>query len=224
MQYFMFNWSIYRLFVLKRGWKRESIRNIVIRICFLVMKHRWTENAFWDVNNKKCRKWCKILTPILFNHSYGLPVITMDTKCPNQVYNVWLVDLQTICAKYGLKTWFSPIDDIRKCLLDIKHGSNENAFRDVINKKWCKFVSPVLFNNTYALPALTKDTKFQIKYFIFDWLIYRIFVLNRSWKSDSLQIMTFVYICSTWSIVEIKTRFETWIKRNVVNGVRLIPF
>jgi hypothetical protein len=28
-------------------------------------------------------------------------------------------------------------------------------------------------------------------------------------------------ICTTWSIVEIKTRFESWIKRNDVNGVSL---
>jgi hypothetical protein len=103
-------------------------------------------------------------------------------------------------------------------LLDNKHGWNENAFWDVINKKWCKFVSPFLFNNTYGLPALTKDTKFQFKYIIFDWLLYRLFVLNRSWKSDSLQIMTFVHICSTWSIDELKTRFETWITWNDVNG------
>jgi hypothetical protein len=64
----------------------------------------------------------------------------------------------------------------------------------------------------------------QIKYFMFDWSIYRLFVLNRDWKRDSLQIMIFVYVWSSWSIVELKTRFETWIKRNDVNGVSLINF
>jgi hypothetical protein len=112
--------------------------NIVSCICFLVMKHRCTKNAFWNVNNKKCRKWFKFVTPFLFNHSYGLPVITMDTKCPNQVFYVWLVDLQTICAKYGL-------------------------------------------------------------------------------KCNSLQMMKFVNICSTWSMVLMKTRFETWLTRNDVS-------
>jgi hypothetical protein len=46
-------------------------------------------------------------------------------------------------------------------------------------------------------------------------------VLNRGWKRDSLEIMIFVYVCSTWSIVEVKTRFETWITRNDVNDVSL---
>jgi hypothetical protein len=33
--------------------------------------------------------------------------------------------------------------------------------------------------------------------------------------------MIFVYICSTCSVVELKTRFETCITRNDVNGVNL---
>jgi hypothetical protein len=59
---------------------------------------------------------------------------------------------------------------------------------------------------------------------MFYWSIHKLFVLNRCWKSDSLQIMIFVYICSTWSVVEIKTRFETWITRNDVNVVSLFHF
>jgi hypothetical protein len=67
--------------------------------------------------------------------------------------------------------------------------------------------------------VLTTDTKLQINYFIFDWLIYIIFVLNMTWKVDYFQIMIFVYISSTWSIVKLVTRFETWITRNYVNDV-----
>jgi hypothetical protein len=59
----------------------------------------------------------------------------------------------------------------------------------------------------------------QIKYFTFDFSIYRLFVVYGGGKRDSLQIIIFVYICSTWSIVELKARFETWITRNDVNGV-----
>jgi hypothetical protein len=59
----------------------------------------------------------------------------------------------------------------------------------------------------------------QINYFIFDWSIYRLFVLNWAWKRVSHQIMIFVFICSTWGIVELNTRFETWITRNDVNAV-----
>jgi hypothetical protein len=61
----------------------------------------------------------------------------------------------------------------------------------------------------------------QVKYFVFDWSIYNLFVLNRTWKRDSHQIMLFGYEVSTWCIIELKTRFEAWITRNAVNGVSL---
>jgi hypothetical protein len=106
------------------------------------MNHSWPKNAFWDVNNKKWSKWCKVVSPFLFNSSYGVSVLTEATKCPNQV-------------------------------------------------------------------------------FYDDWSIYRPFVQNRGWKRDSFQIKIFVYVCWTWSLVDLKTRFETWITRNEVNGVGL---
>jgi uncharacterized protein YjaG (DUF416 family) len=61
----------------------------------------------------------------------------------------------------------------------------------------------------------------QIIYFMFDWSIYRLFVLNRGWKRDSLQIMLLVYVWSTCSVVDLKMRFETSITRNDENGVCL---
>jgi hypothetical protein len=67
-------------------------------------------------------------------------------------------------------------------------------------------------------------TNVQIVYFIFDWSIYRLFLLNRGWKLEPLQMMIFVNVCSTCSVVELKTRFETWIRRNVLNGVNLFLF
>jgi hypothetical protein len=66
-----------------------------------------------------------------------------------------------------------------------------------------------------------RTPNFKIRYFIFDWSIYRLFVLNRSWKVVSIQIMVFECVCSTWGIVELKTLFETWITLNDVNGVSL---
>jgi hypothetical protein len=60
---------------------------------------------------------------------------------------------------------------------------------------------------------------FQFKYFMFDWSICRLFVLKRGWKRDSLQINIFVYISSSWSIFELKMRFEMWITRNYVKCV-----
>jgi hypothetical protein len=42
--------------------------------------------------------------------------------------------------------WFSPMDDIRKCLLDMKNSWTKNEFWDVNDKNWRK---RFLFNNTY---------------------------------------------------------------------------
>jgi hypothetical protein len=61
----------------------------------------------------------------------------------------------------------------------------------------------------------------QIKFFMFDWSIYRLFVQNKRWKRDSFQVVIFVDACSTWRIVELKTCFETRITRKDVNGLSL---
>jgi hypothetical protein len=219
------------------------------------------------MNNKKWRKWCMFVSLSLFNNNYGLPVLTKDTKCPNQDFFVWLVDLQTtcakygletwftpnddirnvcstwsmvelktrfetwitrnevngvsflnffylinlpalttntkcpnqlfhvwfvylqtICAKYGLETWFSPNNDIRKCMLYMMHGSNKNAFWDMNNKrgrKWCTF-----FHLSYLITLIVYlcsqwTSNIQIKYFMVDWSIYWLFVLNRGCKLES---------------------------------------
>jgi hypothetical protein len=132
---------MYRQFVLNRGENSDPPNND-IGIYLLGMQRNWIKNAFWDENTKKCHKWCKFVSHFLYN--YGLPVFTMDTKCPNQVF------------------------------------------------------------------------------LMFDLSICRLFALNRCWKLDYLQIIIFVHDCTTWSIVELKTRFETRITRNDVNGVSII--
>jgi hypothetical protein len=81
--------------------------------------------------------------------------------------------------------------------------------------------SPFLFNNSYDLPVLTKDSKCPNQVFHFDCPIYRLFVINMGWNRDSIQRMIFVNVCSTWSMVELKTRFQKWLTRNDVNGVSL---
>jgi hypothetical protein len=136
------------------------------------MKHGSTKIAFWVVNNKKWRKWCKFVLPLLFNNTYDLPVLTTVSKCPNQVFYVWLVELNTFCAKYLLETWLTTNHDIRKFLLDMLHGSTKNAFCDVNNKKWrewCEFDSPFLFNNTYVYLCSQWKPKVLIKCFMVDW-------------------------------------------------------
>jgi hypothetical protein len=125
-----------------------------------------------------------------------------------------------------VEKWYPPNDDIRICLFDIQRSWSKNAFWVVNNtkwRKWCKFVS-LLFNNTFALPVLTLSTKCPNRVFFIDWSIYRLFLLNRFWKLEPLQMMIIVHVSSTCSVVELKTRFETWITRNVVNGVNLFLF
>jgi hypothetical protein len=132
-----------------------------------------------------------------------------------------LVHLQRIRAKYGLETCFSPNDDISKWWSTCNIAELKTRFETWITRNdvnGVKFVSPFLFNNTFGLPLLTNV---QIKYFMFAWSIYRLLVLNRGWKRDTFQIMIFEFLSSTWSIVALKTRFETWITRKDVNVVSL---
>jgi hypothetical protein len=127
----------------KQGLETWLSPNNDIRIYLLDMNHIWIKNAFWGLNNKKWRKWCSFVSPSLYNNTYGLPMLTMDTKCAKQLLYVWLVDLNTICAKLGLETWHPSNNDIRICLLDIAHSRTKNAFWVVNNKKWrkwCKLV------------------------------------------------------------------------------------
>jgi hypothetical protein len=68
----------------------------------------------------------------------------------------------------------------------------------------------------YLCSQMTPNIQFN--YFMYDWSIYTLFVLNRRWKRDSLR-MIFVYVCSKCSVVELKPRFETWITRNEIYDV-----
>jgi hypothetical protein len=151
----------------------------------------------------------------------------MGTKCRNQVFYVWLVHLHSICAKYGLLTWVTPNNDIRKCLFDMQRSWTKNAFWDVNNKKWRKWCKFFLLSYLIILmPYLCSQgsPNVQIKYFMFDGSIYRLFVLNTDWEHDFLQMMILVYVCSTCSVVELKTLFEVWKARSDVNGVYWFHF
>jgi hypothetical protein len=128
-----------------------------------------------------------------------------------------------IDAKEGLETWFAP-NNIVVFWHDMKQKKKKNAFWGVYImkwRKWYKFVSSFLFNITYPYLSTQRTPKVPIKYFVFEWSIYWLIVTNRCWKRDFHQIMIFVYVCSTWGIIELKTRFETWITRNDENGVIL---
>jgi hypothetical protein len=143
-------------------------------------------------------------------------VLTMDTKCPNEVFYDRLVlnrgwkrnylqimIFHNVCSTWGIvelktryKTWITRNDVNRLNLFHISYLITHMAFR---RSQWTPNV--------------------QIKYFMFDWSMYRLFVLKTGFKLDSLQMMIFVDVCSTWSIVQLKTRFETWITLNEVKCV-----
>jgi hypothetical protein len=100
----------------------------------------------------------------------------------------------------------------------------KNAFWVVNNKKWrkrCKFFLLSYLITLIAFLCSQWAPNPQIKFFMFDWSIYRLFVLNTGWKSDPVQMNIFVNICSTCIVVELKTRLETWNARNDLNGVYL---
>jgi hypothetical protein len=105
--------------------------------------------------------------------SLSLPELTMGTNYPNQLFYVWLVDLQTICVKYRLEILFSPNDDIRIYLLDMQRNWTKNAIGKLKCKKWRKWfilLSLFLFNNPFGLPVLTMGTNYPSEVF-YAWLV-----------------------------------------------------
>jgi hypothetical protein len=107
----------------------------------------------------------------------------------------------------------------------MKHIWIKNAiwnFKSNKWRKWCNLLHLPYLITLMAYLCSQRTPSVQIKYFMFDWSIYRLFVLNRGWKRDCLQIKIFVSVCSTWSIFELTTCFETWITINEVHGVSLL--
>jgi hypothetical protein len=130
----------------------------------------------------------------------------MGTNCPNQINNVCLVDLQYNCINRGMK-YDSP---------QIMISVNVCSTWRLVELKSC-FETWMTRNDVRVSYLIT----LMALLFMFVWSIYRLFVLSRSWKRDSLQMMVFLNVCSTWSMVQLKTRFEASITRNDLNGVSL---
>jgi hypothetical protein len=140
--------------------------------------HSWTKNAFWGVSYMKWRKCSKFVSLFLFNNTYGLPVLSMNTNGPNQVFYVWLVDTQTICANWGLETWHFRNNYICICLLDRKYCWVKTRFETWITRNDVRGIC--LFNLPYWITPMAylcsrRKRNVQIKYFLFHWSIYRIF-------------------------------------------------
>jgi hypothetical protein len=176
------------------------------------------------VNKKKWRKWCKFVSPFLSNNTFGLPVLTKDTKCSKQVFYVWLVDLQPICVNKGQETWVSPNKDIRIYLLDTMHRRTKYSFDTCIT--WNNVNGVCLFHLSYLITLMAylctqRIPNVHVEYFMIESSIYLLFVLISAWKRDSLLMMIFVNVWLTWRIFELNSRFVTWITRNDIIGVNL---
>jgi hypothetical protein len=131
--------------------------------------------------------------------------------CPFLLNRGWKREsLQMKLFVYFRLTWF---------MVDLKTRFKKWITINDVNGVSLFHISNLITLTSYLCSQRTPNV--QIKYFIFDWSIYRLFVLNRGWNLDSLQIMIFVNVCWTWRMVDLKTRFETRITRNDVNGVSL---
>jgi hypothetical protein len=113
--YFMFDWSIHRLFVLNRAWKLVSFQIMIfVNIC-----STWdssTKNAFWDVNYKKWCKWCNFVSPFLYNNPYGLHVLTMDTNVQIMYFMFdWLINRQFVLNTGWKRDSLQMIVDVIVC-------------------------------------------------------------------------------------------------------------
>jgi hypothetical protein len=139
----------------------------------------------WDVNNRKWRTWCKIVSLFLCNNTYGLPMLTMDTKCTKQVFYVWLVDLHNICVKQGLETGLTPNNVISICLPDMEHRWPKNAIWEVNNMKWCKWCKVVSLFYLITLMAYVRSQRTPN------------FLINYSSKSSTLCVIvrSSLYLC-----------------------------
>jgi hypothetical protein len=188
------------------------------------MKLGSNKNEFWEVSNKKWHKWCKCFPPSLFNNTYVLPVRTIETKCPNLLFYVRLMICRLLVLNTAWKRDFLQIMIFGYVCSTWIIAELKTRFETWITRNDVNLVC--LFHLSYLKTLMAylcsqRTPNIQIKYFMFDWSIYRLYVLNRVWKIDSLQIMIFVNVCSAWGIVRLITRLETWFTRNDRNGVSL---
>jgi hypothetical protein len=153
-------------------------------------------------------------------------VLTIDTKCPNEVLFVWLVDLQAILLNRGWKPdtlqimifvyVYSTLSTV-----ELKTCLETWITRNDVNGVRLTHLSHLIKLMGYLCSQSTPN--YQNKYLTFNWSIYRLFVLNRGWKRDSINndiCISVLHMKFSW----LKTRFETWIPKNVWNGLSLFNF
>jgi hypothetical protein len=195
--------------------------------CLLDMKHSWSKNAFWDENNMI---WRKCFSLFHFSHLITLMAYLCSQWTPKarikyfmfvwSIYRIFVlnwerkrVSLQIMVFVYFSSAWGIVEINTRYEMWTTRNDENGVSLFNL---------SYLITLRVYLFSQRTPNVK--INYFMFDWSMYRLFVLNRAWKRVSHQIMIFVHVCPTWDIVELNTRFETWITRIDVNGVSLFHF
>jgi hypothetical protein len=224
IKYFMFDWLIYRLFVLNSAWKLDPLQ---IKIFVFVsstrsiveLKTRFETWITWNVVNGAS----------LFHLSYLITLMTYlcSQRTPNVQITFFMIDWP-IYRIFVLNTCWKR-DSIQMIIfanicsswsmVELKTRFYTWLTRNDVNDVSLFHLSYITTLMAYLCSQRTPNI--QIMYFMFHWCIYRLFVLNTSWKRDSLQMMKFLYVCSTWDIVELRTRFETWITWNDVNDISL---
>jgi hypothetical protein len=221
IMYFMFEWSIYRLFALNTGWKRDSIQIMIfVNVC-----------STWSMVELKTRfetwlTWIDVIGVSLFHLSN---LITLMAFLCSQ----WTPKIQIKYFMFDLSIYrlFMINRGRKRDLLQIMIFLNVCSTSYIVERKvrfetwitWNDVNGVSLFHLSYLITLMAylcsqRTPNIQIMYFMFHYFIYRPFVLNTGWKHHSLQMMIFVNVCSTCNMVELETRLETWITINDVSG------
>jgi hypothetical protein len=224
IKYFLFEWSIHRLFVLNGVWNRDTLQIMI----FVFV------SSTWSIVEQKTR----FVTWMTRNDVNGVSLFLlsylttfMAYQCYQRAPNVQIMYFMFHCSIYRLfvlnTCWKR---DYHQMMIIVNVYSKCNmvelktSFETWITINDVNGVSLIHLSYLITLMAYLCShwaPKVQIKYFLFDWSIYRLFVKNWCWKDDHLQIMIFEFVCSTWVIVELKARFDTWINWNELNGLVL---
>jgi hypothetical protein len=205
----MFDWSIYSLFVLNKAWKRDSLQIMTfLYVCWtwgiVELKTRYETRITWnDVNGVS-----------LFHISYLITLMAClrSQRTPNVQITYFMFDWPIYILFVLNKVW-------KRDSLQMLIFRNVCATWSLVQLNTCtRFETLMARNDVYGVSLIQlyylitlmdylcsqSTPNFQINSFILSWTIYRLFVLNRSWRSDSFQIMVVVYVCSICSVVELK--------------------
>jgi hypothetical protein len=224
MNYFMFDWSIYSLFV------RNGAANVSDSFEIMIFVY---VSSTWSIGELKTRfeAWIQrndVNTASLFHFSYLIKL--MAYLCSQWTTNVEMNYFMFDWSIYRIfvlnRAWKR---DFLQILLfvyvfDLKHRWIKTLFetwitRNDVNGECLIHLSYLVTLMAYLCSQMSRNV--HIKNFMFDWSIYRLLVLNRGGKRELFQIMICVYVCSSWSIVELIPCLQTRITGNDINGVNL---